>query len=213
MRIVLDYGGTVVNRIDESEYSQALETDGEVPSAAYIAYKAISLGILDTEDEYIRTLSKLTGAPEEDCRSYLEKRRNAAVLPEERRRVIEELAHEHSLVLFTDQVKVWIDRALERLGIAEFFDDVIASSELGDEKPHPKGYIRALDGYCAEGADANNVIMVSDELNADLLMADYFGMTTVWVENDREDVYVEPDYAVDDLVEIDEIIEREKEKK
>lgn len=188
-----------MDRIDESRYSQQLGSDG-LPQAGYVAYKAFSLGILDSEDQYIEVLSRLTGESREDCRAYLRRRRRAATLPEERRRVLRDLAGRHSLVLFTDQVKEWIDDALERLEIAELFDDVIASSELGDEKPHPKGYVRAKDGY-------DEALMVSDELNDDLLMADYFGMTTVWVENTREEVYFEPDHRVDDLVEIPELIE------
>jgi FMN phosphatase YigB (HAD superfamily) len=48
--------------------------------------------------------------------------------------------------------------------------------------------------------------MVSDELNADLTMADYLGMTTVWVENDHEDVHVAPDYRVGDLDELPAVI-------
>lgn len=198
MRVVLDFGGTVVDRIDESRYSRRLEGDG-LPQAGYVAYKAYSLGILGSEEEYIEVLSRLSGASREDCRAYLRERRLAVELPEERREVLEDLAARHSLVLFTDQVKEWIMETLDRLGISELFDDVIVSSELGNEKPHPKGYVRAMDEH-------EDAVMVSDELNDDLLMADYFGMTTVWVENDREEVVVEPDYRVDDLVELPDVV-------
>lgn len=199
MRIVLDYGGTIVDRIDESNYSRDLGSDG-VPHAGYVAYKAYSLGILDNEQQYIETLSALTGLSEEECRNYLQRRRNAESLPEGRQRLLHTLAENHSLVLFSDQVREWIVDTLERFGVRGLFDDIIVSSELGTEKPHPKGYLRAKKGY-------DRVIMVSDELNEDLLMADYFGMTTVWVENSREDVIVEPDYVIDDFVELEEVIE------
>ncbi|MDY6779881.1 MAG: HAD family hydrolase [Halobacteria archaeon] len=206
MRLVLDYGGTVVDQVDESEYSRLLDERNGVPSPGYIAYKAFSLGILDTEDEYIRTLSLLTGVSEEECRSYLERRKLAPELPDERKELLEDLAEDHELVLFSDQVETWIEESLRRFGIRDLFDDTVVSSEIGYEKPHPEGYARVTRGD-------DEAIMVSDELNADLLMADYFGMTTVWVENDYEEVHYEPDYVVDDLVELDSVLREERERR
>jgi HAD superfamily hydrolase (TIGR01549 family) len=198
MRIVLDYGGTVVDRIDDYEYSQTLG-DGVVRHPAFVAYSAFEKGIIQTEDEYVRALSALSGDSAEDCRAYLEERKEAANLPEERERVLRELADEHSLALFTDQVRVWIDEVLERFGVADLFDDIVVSNEVGRVKPFPEGYARLSDGY-------DDVVMVGDEVNTDLVMADYFGMETIWVENDEDNPYVEPDHRVDDLTEVPDLL-------
>jgi len=198
MRIVLDYGGTVVDRIDDYEYSRQLG-DGVVEHPAFVAYSAFENGIIETEDEYIRALSALSGDSPEDCRAYLEERKRATTLPEERERVLRELADEHSLALFTDQVRVWIDEVLERFGVADLFDDTVVSSEIGRTKPFPEGYARLSDGY-------DDVMMVGDEINTDLVMADYFSMETVWVENGEETVYSEPDHRVDDLTEVPDLL-------
>ena len=204
MRLVLDYGGTLVTPVDESKYSRMLASEDSFPNGGYIAYKAFSLGIIESEDRYLELLSMLTGCSVAECEDYLHERRRAPEFPSEHRRVLERLSEDHSLVLFTDQVAPWIHRTLERFGIADLFDDVIVSSELGDEKPHPKGYARARDGY-------DDVVMVSDELNDDLLMADYFDMKTVWVKlNDDEEIHFHPDYVVEDFVEIEDILERIK---
>lgn len=202
MRLLLDYGGTVVEHVDESEYSRALGDDSPIPGAGYIAYKAFSLGILDAEEDYIRTLSALTDASEEACREYLAERKFAAGLPEGREATLRELARDHTLVLFSDQVRPWVEETLEAHGIRDVFDDLVVSNEIGDEKPHPRGYVEAL-----ADADPADAVMVSDELNDDLLMADYFGIATVWVENDHETVHVEPDHRIDDLEELPEILE------
>lgn len=202
MRLVLDYGGTVVEHVDESEYSQVLGDDAVVSGAGYIAYKAFSLGILDTEQDYIDALAALTASSTERCRAYLEERKFAADLPDGRERLLRGLAEDHRLVLFTDQVRPWVEETLEAHGIRDVFDDLVVSNDLGAEKPHPKGYVEAIgDGTVEE------TVMVSDELNADLTMADYLGMTTVWVENDHETVHAAPDYRVADLDELPAVID------
>lgn len=198
MRIVLDYGGTVVNSVDDTDYTEVLG-EGAVRYPAYVAYRAFETGIIETEDEFVRALSVLSGEPEDTCRAYLEDRKLAVTLPDDRKEALRRLAEDHSLVLFTDQVRVWIDETLERLGIASLFDDIVVSSDLGLTKPHPEGYAVVSDGH-------EDVAMVSDELNDDLLMADYFGMETVWVENTHETVYFEPDHRVDDLSEVPRIL-------
>ncbi|MFB6283204.1 MAG: HAD family hydrolase [Halobacteria archaeon] len=206
MRLVLDYGGTLVTSVDESQYSKALSGEDSFPMGGYIAYKAFSLGIIESEERYLELLSMLTGASIEECKDYLADRRRAPEFPEEHRRVLERLAHDHSLVLFTDQVRPWIRRDLKRLEIEELFDDVIVSSDLGDEKPHPRGYARAEAGY-------DDVMMVSDELNDDLLMADYFDMTTVWIKLSNEEIHFEPDYLIDDFVQVEEVIQKHLEER
>jgi putative hydrolase of the HAD superfamily len=200
MRIVLDYGGTVVDRIDDYEHSRTLG-DGVVRHPGFVAYSAFERGIIETEEEYLRALSALSGDSVEDCRAYLEERKEATTLPEGRERVLRGLADDHSLALFTDQVRVWIDEVLDRLGIVDIFDDIVVSSDVGRVKPYPEGYARLCDGY-------EDVVMVGDEVNTDLVMAEYFGMETVWVENEHVPgtVHAEPDHRVDDLTEVPEVL-------
>jgi len=196
--MVLDYGGTVVDSADDTDYADVLG-EGVVSNPAYVAYRAFEAGVIETEDEFVRALSVLSAEPEDSCRAYLEDRKLAVRLPDYREEALRRLADEHSLVLFTDQVRVWIEETLKRLGISSLFDEIVVSSDLGRTKPHPEGYALASDGH-------DEVAMVSDELNDDLLMADYFGMETVWVENDHETVYAEPDHRVEDLAEVPDIL-------
>ncbi len=200
MRIVLDYGGTVVDEVDESKYSNVLERrEGSIPNAGYIAYKAFSLGIIQSEEDYLDLVVNLTGLERKDCVEYLEGRKKAQSMPDKRKKALKELSDSHTLILFTDQVRPWIDESLQRFEINHLFDEKIVSSDIGYEKPHPKGYLIAKDD--------GDTVMVSDELNDDLLMADYFDMVTVWIENDYEEIHQEPDYRLDDLYELPSIIQ------
>jgi FMN phosphatase YigB (HAD superfamily) len=81
----------------------------------------------------------------------------------------------------------WIETVLAEHGVRNRFADLVVSSDLGRPKPHPKGYFE-----CLPGSD-EPIAFVSDEYNEDLLMGETLGMTSVWVENDEETPYREPD--------------------
>lgn len=192
MRVVLDYGGVIVHHGDEREYADLLGiSPDEDPYPGWLAYYLYRAGFLNEDSEYISLLSTLTGADEEDCAAYLQHTWLDPEFPARHAEVIEELASEHSLFLFGNMVRPWIVTVLRRQDVLDCFDALHVSSELERPKPHPRGYVR-----CLEGAD-DTVVMVSDEFNEDLLMAQCLGMTTVWVETEAEDPYRQPDYTVD----------------
>lgn len=202
MRVVLDYGGVVVHHVDEREYAHLLGVSpDQEPYPGWLAYYLFRAGFLNTEAEYVELLSTLTGATEEACVEYVDRTWLDPDFPEEHEELVEELATEHSLVLFSNMAKPWVDEVLRRHGVRDLFDAVLVSSELERPKPHPRGYVRCMDG--AEGP----VVMVSDEFNGDLLMAQCIGMTTIWVENDSEEPYRRPDHVVDGLDSLPSVLE------
>ncbi|PSQ57198.1 HAD family hydrolase [Halobacteriales archaeon SW_7_71_33] len=194
MRVVLDYGGVLVRHADEREYAHLLGVPRDrEPYPGWLAYYLFRAGFLDTQEQYVDLLSTLTGASEADCVEYVERTWLDPDFPAEHRALLGDLAAEHSLVLFSNMAEPWVETVLRRHGVRELFDDLVVSSELGRPKPHPRGYVR-----CTADADGT-VVMVSDEYNEDLLMAECLGMTTVWLRNDDEQPYRRPDHAVDDL--------------
>lgn len=194
MRIVLDYGGVIVDHVDEREYAHLLGiSPDEEPYPGWLAYYLFRAGFLNTEAEYISLLSTLTGAPEADCVEYVDHTWRDPAVPKPHVATLEALATEHSLVLFGNMAKPWVDAVLREHEVRDLFDSLLVSSELERPKPHPRGYVRSM-----EGADGP-VVMVSDEFNEDLLMAQCLGMTTVWVENDAEEPYRRPEYVIDGL--------------
>lgn len=203
MRVVLDYGGVLVDHVDEREYSQLLGISPEQdPYPGWLAYYLFRAGFLTTQDQYVDLLSTLTGAPEEDCIAYVNETWLDPEFPDEHREILAELAAEHSLVLFSNMAKPWVERVLQRHNVHDLFDALVVSSEIERPKPHPRGYVRSM-----EDADGE-VVMVSDEYNEDLLMAQCLGMTTVWLENDDdEEPYRAPDYTIDELGSLGAVLE------
>jgi FMN phosphatase YigB (HAD superfamily) len=203
MRVVLDYGGVVVEHSDEREYAHLLGVSpDEDPYPGWLAYYLFRAGFLQTEAEYVDLLSTLTGASEAACLEYVERTWLDPRFPDEHRDVLADLAAEHSLVLFSNMAKPWVEDVLRRHGVLEQFDSLLVSSDLERPKPHPRGYRRAT-----EDADGE-VVMVSDEFDEDLLMARTFGMTTVWVENDDDVPSRDPDHTVDGLTALPSLLER-----
>ncbi len=202
MRVVLDYGGVIVDHIPERDYAHVLGVSPEQePYPGWLAYYLFRAGFLQTEAEYLDLLSTLTGASEEDCREYLERTWLDPHFPDAHKTVIREIASQHALVLFSNMAKPWVEHVLRRHGVHDLFDALLVSSEVGRPKPHPRGYHRCTDGVDGE------IVMVSDEYNEDLLMASCFGMRTIWIENDEEVPYREPDYTIDSLPSLPVVLE------
>lgn len=191
MRVVLDYGGVIARHGDERDHADLLGVSPDRdPYPGWLAYYLFRSGFLDTEAQYVDLLSTLTGASEAACREYVERTWLDPEFPAAHEAVLRELAADHSLVLFSNMAKPWVERVLGDHGVRELFDSLLVSSELERPKPHPRGYARCLEGATGE------VVMVSDECDEDLLMADCFGMTTVWVTDGTTEPYREPDYRV-----------------
>lgn len=93
------------------------------------------------------------------------------------RPALEELAGRYRLGVIANQQST-VHAALERDGLAGFFDAWAVSEDLGIEKPDPRLFAHALD---VAGAAADRSAMVGDRLDYDVEPAARAGMRTVWV--------------------------------
>jgi FMN phosphatase YigB (HAD superfamily) len=202
MHLVLDYGGVIVEHGDEREHADRLGVDPETdPYPGWLAYFAFREGFVQTTDGYLDLLSTLTGASREACCEYLEATWLDPTFPDEHVDVLHELAGEHTLVCFGNMARPWVETVLEEHGVHECFDDFVVSSDIQRSKPHPRGYVQCL----PDGDDP--VAFVSDEYNEDLLMGETFGMTSIWVANDEESPYREPDVRISSLTELPAVLD------
>ena len=201
MHLVLDYGGVVVEHGDEREHAHVLGVDpGTDPYPGWPAYFAFRDGFVQSTAEYVDLLSTLTGASREACHEYVERTWLDPEFPEAHADVLRDLASEHTLVLFSNMARPWIEAVLSEYGVRECFDDLVVSSDLRRPKPHPRGYFECL----PDGDE--RVVMVSDEYNEDLMMAETVGMTSVWVENDDETPYREPDARISTFADLPDVL-------
>ncbi len=91
-------------------------------------------------------------------------------------------------------------------GLADCFEQVLISAEVGYRKPHPYIFRLALEHF---GVPPNQVAMVGDTLGADVLGAQRAGMAAVWVTRraQRPDNLalvgaIRPDRSIESLAEL-----------
>lgn len=101
-------------------------------------------------------------------------------------------------------------RSLAALGIAELFDPVVISGELGVVKPHPRLFEVALQGL---GVAPERVLFVGDSWSSDMVGGHAAGMATCHLvgltsDQDHAERYAtyRPDFTIRDLDELGQII-------
>ena len=102
---------------------------------------------------------------------------------------------------------------LEEYGLLKYIDLVVASAEEGVAKPDLRIFCTALD---RSGCSAENAVMIGDRMDNDIIPADRMGMKTVRVmqglaASDKSSYDVTPDYTVNSLTELCELLTKEKE--
>lgn len=202
MHLVLDYGGVIVRNRDEREFAHLLGVDPNTePYPGWLAYFAFRDGFVQETDGYLDVLATLTGASREACRAYLERTWLAPEFPAEHADVLRALAADHTLVLFGNMARPWVETVLSEHGVLDCFDELVVSSDVRRSKPHPRGYFQCL----PDGDDP--VAFVSDEYNEDLVMGECLGMTSVWVENEADETpYGEPDVTIPSLAALPDVL-------
>lgn len=90
--------------------------------------------------------------------------------------------------------------------LAPYFDHIVVSGAFGKGKPDPSIFAYAL--KCL-GVDADEAMMVGDNLKTDILGASQFGMKSIWINHhDQENQDVEPTYEITELGELLKVVEK-----
>jgi putative hydrolase of the HAD superfamily len=67
--------------------------------------------------------------------------------------------------------------------LESYFDPIIISAAIGIRKPDPRAFRPILDSW---GVPARQVVMVGDQLGADILGARTLGLRTVWLTTEAD---------------------------
>ena len=104
-------------------------------------------------------------------------------------------------IVFTNSVAGYAEKVLERLGIAQYFEDIFDIVDANYiPKPEPTVYHQVVTRY---GINPNKTVMVEDIVR-NLRPAADMGMQTVWVMTERPWAHTnlestDPDFRTDDL--------------
>ncbi|MEC7654133.1 MAG: YjjG family noncanonical pyrimidine nucleotidase [Bacteroidota bacterium] len=105
----------------------------------------------------------------------------------------------HKQVILTNGFEEVQHIKVEKCGLLPYFDEVITSDTMGYKKPHPMAFSLALERV---GARADNVVMIGDNLDADVLGAKAQNIAQIFFNPNSNPHQEEIDYEVRTLREI-----------
>ena len=105
----------------------------------------------------------------------------------------------HSMVILTNGFDEVQHIKVEKSGLSSFFDQIITSDSMGYKKPHPMAFGLALERV---GVEAKDVIMIGDNLEADILGAKAVGIGQIYFNPYSQPHNEEIDYEVKSLRDI-----------
>jgi len=141
------------------------------------------------------------------AKRFPEERKKYPFVYEETFSVLEQLKSKYQLVLLTNGSPSLQNIKLEITPeIAPYFSNIIISGAFGIGKPDRTIFDHVLE-ECSINAD--EAIMVGDNLMTDILGSSRVGMKSVWInrENNKPHAEIKPTYEIKDLQELVSIVE------
>ena len=138
----------------------------------------------------------------DDAFAVFEEARNTLELFPEVRPALTSLGRRYRLVAVTNG-----NAKLDRIGIADLFDDFVSAATAGAAKPARHIFDVAVE---AGGADRHETLHVGDHPEADVNGARAAGLKTVWMNrlgHDWPEQFEQPDGIVADLSELDRLLD------
>ncbi len=145
------------------------------------------------------------GLVEKFVRSHMKSLSGAMVYPEHHTEVLlylKEKRYRLSVVSNFDHAPT-VRELLGGFGIADFFEHIVISEEVGWRKPHRKIFEFAL---AALGENASDVLFIGDNPEADIMGSSDCGIDSVWVKRKEQFTRAEPNFIIKDLQDLKEII-------
>jgi HAD superfamily hydrolase (TIGR01549 family) len=113
--------------------------------------------------------------------------------------LLEKLSKKYHLAIVANAITNISRLALEKHGLAKYFDYIILSRDLGARKPDPEIFIYALRSMWIKASEA---VHVGDSLEEDVQGAKNAGMKTVWIKGNEEVTGIQPDYVISKITEL-----------
>lgn len=140
--------------------------------------------------------------PVDEAFSVFDDARNDLELFHDVRPALESLGQRYRLIAVTNG-----NANLDKIGIADLFDDCVSARIVGAAKPSPKIFSAAIE---VGGAPAAATLHVGDDPHADVQGARGVGMRSVWINRNGHawpDSLAEPDGTITDLFELDRLLD------
>jgi HAD superfamily hydrolase (TIGR01509 family) len=131
----------------------------------------------------------------------------AVVFPDHHRALLRALKPRHRLAVVSNfDYTPTARHVLEREGVADLFETIVVSDEVGWRKPKPVIFERALEHLAIRPGEA---LFVGDRADIDVVGAQAVGMASAWINREASalpDGMKPPEYEIRDLGELEGIL-------
>ena len=131
----------------------------------------------------------------------------AVVFPEHHRALLRALRERHRLAVVSNfDYTPTARHVLEREGVADLFESIVVSVEVGWRKPKPVIFERALGHLAIQPGEA---LFVGDRADIDVVGAQAVGMASAWINREASALpegMTPPEYEIRDLGELEAIL-------
>ena len=131
----------------------------------------------------------------------------AVVFPEHHRALLRALRERHRLAVVSNfDYAPTARHVLEREGVADLFETIVVSDEVGWRKPKPVIFERALGHLAIQPGEA---LFVGDRADIDVAGAQAVGMASAWINREASALpegMTPPEYEIRDLGELEAIL-------
>ena len=133
---------------------------------------------------------------------YIENLSRSPQLYEGSKELCKYLKSKYKVIVLTNGIAKNQRSRLKLSGIDNYIDYAVISEEVGASKPHKEIFDFAMQK--SGETDKNKIIMIGDDLNADIKGASTFGIASVWANYSRKPNTSDfiPDFEIFDLQEI-----------
>ena len=145
--------------------------------------------------------------PEEFSISYLDFLSKASFLLNGAVDVVSRLHGKYHLAIITNGLSAVQHPRLKSSPLAEYFEHIIVSEEVGFAKPHPGIFECAFEKIGQK--EKSGALIIGDSLNSDIKGGIDFGIDTCWFNPGKKEntTDLKPTYEIHDLMELEEILE------
>ena len=194
--LFFDYGWTLVN--EDAAFEDRLRKIADAANTTYDNVYETALNFYKQNQKGDRETAKLLGVSLPVWQKELETLYPEAV------QCLEFLSGKYKIGIIANQ-PLGTEQRLEKYGLLQYIDLVVASAEEGVSKPDKRIFEIALS---RSGCRACDSVMIGDRIDNDIVPANLLGMQTVWIKQSiwrywkLKDKIEEPDYTVGSLSEL-----------
>ena len=191
--LFFDIGWTLVN--EKAAFEDRLRKIAEASNTTYDNVYETAINFYKQNQKGDRETAKLLGVSLPVWQKELEAPYPDAV------QCLEFLSGKYKIGIIANQ-SLGTEQRLERYGLFQYINLVVASAEEGVSKPDKRIFEIALN---RSGCKAGDSVMIGDRIDNDIVPANLLGMHTVWIKQSiwrywkQTDKIEKPDYTVDSL--------------